>query len=446
MMDPKDDANWWLFSIDPKERGERITAADGVAREMNPPTPDGRHLLDYHSYIGLDRLLACQMPSSLVPDERAFIITHQLFELTFKMMIFDLAVVAATLSRLLEEDEGSFRSLCTGGEERFWLSALTASGRLVHSARTLLPASIGYLGEDETFSSREFRSFRPNLHPASGFQSAQFRLIQRALGKGNLLSVRLFPAEEYWKQYGAAENRGPASVVDPIILRGDEQTAAPPAGSPLHLAAMADDLSHRVLTRLAPTGEEGTGVPAISSREMEEALKSFRRLLSAQRDQQEVAGQKPADAQEKDRMAEEIFRGDLESAVERENLRRELLGSARAGALHLRTLAPGGYLARVLDRLAATDAALHGPQQNSFLSIHLRLTARRIKDLNDYAREEGKPDPPRGTGGGGIPYLAHVKSYLLPLFPALVAWLDGEERVSIGMELRPIIGVHRGQC
>jgi len=427
-MDPKHDANWWLFSIDPEKRGEKITTADGVAREVNPPTTDGRHLLDYRTYIGLDRLLACQTPSSLTPDERPFIISHQLLELTFKLMIFDLAVLATTFSRLLEEDEASFYSLCTGGEERFWLPALTASGRLVHSTRTVLPASFGYLGEDETFSSREFRSFRPNLHPASGFQSAQFRLIQRALGKGNLLSVRLFPAEEYWKQYEVAEDQGPASVMDPIILRGDEQTAAPSDGSSLHLVAMTDNLAHRVLARLAPTGKGGAGVPAISSGEVQEALESFRHLLSAQRNQQEAAGRKPADAQEKDRMAEAIFRGDLESAVNRENQRRELLGSARAGALYLRTLAPGGYLAQVLDRLAETDAALHGPQQTSFISIHLRLTARRIKDLYDYAREEGKPDPPRGTGGGGVPYLAHMKRYLLPLFPALAAWLGSNER------------------
>jgi len=233
--------------------------------------------------------------------------------------------LATTLTRLLEEDEESFRSLCTVGEERFWLPALTASGRLVHSARTMLPASLGYLGEDETFSSREFRSFRPNLHPASGFQSAQFRLIQRALGKENLLLVRLYPAEEYWKNYEAAEDRGPASVMDPIILRGDTRTAAPSPNSPLHLVAMTDDLAHRVLARLAPTGKEGTGVAAISSAEVEEALESFRRLLSAQRDQQEALGQKPADAQEKDRLAKSIFRGDLKSTVERENRRRELL-------------------------------------------------------------------------------------------------------------------------
>ena len=426
-MDMRDDVNWWLFSIDPEKRGERITAADGAAREVNPHLPDGRHLLDYRSYIGLDRLLACQVPSSLVPDERSFIVTHQLFELTFKLMIFDLAVVAATLSRLLEQDEGTFRTLCTGGEERFWLPARTASGRLVHSARSVLPSAIGYLGGDETFSSREFRSFRPNLHPASGFQSAQFRLIQRALGKGNLLPVRLFPAEEYRKEYEAAEDQGPSSVVDPIILRGDARTADPSPDSPLYLVAMTDDLAHRVLARLAPAGEERPGIPAISSKAVEEALGSFRRLLSAQRDQQERAGQKPADAQEKDRMTETIFRNDLQFAVEKENRRRDLLGATRSGALHLRNVARGGNLALVLDRLVATDEALHGPQQDSFLSIHLRLTARRIRDLYEYAREEAKPEPPRGTGGGGVPYLAHAKRYLLPLFPALVAWLHGEE-------------------
>jgi tryptophan 2,3-dioxygenase len=426
-MDRRNDANWWFFAIDPEARGARITEVDGV--EVNPSTRDGRHLLDYHTYIGLDRLLACQTPSSFVPDERPFIITHQLFELTFKLMIFDLAVVAATMSRLLEEEDEPFRFLCSGEEERFWLPALTASGRLVHSARTVLPAAIGYLGGDETFSSREFRSFRPNLHPASGFQSAQFRLIQRALGKGNLLPVRLFPAEEYRKQYEGGEDRGPATVVDPVILRGDARTADPSPGSPLHPAAMMDDLAHRVLARLAPAGKEGTGIPTISSGEVKEALESFRRLLFAQRDQQERAGQKPADAQEKDRAAEAIFRSDLESAVSRENRRRELLGAARAGAIHLRTLAPGGPLAQVLDRLAATDRALHGRQQDSFLSIHLRLTARRIKDLYDYAREEAKPEPPRGTGGGGVPYLAHVNRYLIPLFPALVAWFHEVNRL-----------------
>ena len=33
--------------------------------------------LDYSTYLALDTLLASQKPLSLVPDERAFIITHQ---------------------------------------------------------------------------------------------------------------------------------------------------------------------------------------------------------------------------------------------------------------------------------------------------------------------------------------------------------------------------------
>lgn len=430
-MDMWDDANWWLFSIDPSERGERITAADSGGREVNPATADGRHLLDYHGYIGLGRLLSCQAPSSRVPDERAFIITHQLFELAFKLMVFDLAVVARTFSRLMETDEGDFRRLCTGVDEGFWLPALTASSRLVYSGRTVLPACLGYLGHhedgDETFSSREFRCFRPNLHPASGFQSAQFRLIQQGLGKGNLLGIRLFPAEEYWRNYENGEDPGPARVVDPVILRQDAAIAAPSPGSPFHLAARLDDLAHRVLARLSPPGgASAPEVSAISPAQVEQALESFRCLLSAQRSLQEQVGEKPADARDKDRRAEALFRGDLEAAVERENRRRASLGPAREGAHSLRLSAPQGGLARVLDRLAEADTALHGPREESFLSLHLHLTARRIKDLSDLAHEEGKPEPPRGTGGGGVPYLAHVKRYLIPLFPALVAWLEAE--------------------
>lgn len=430
-MDVKDDANWWLFSIDPADRGNRITASDAGAREVNPVAADGRHLLDYQTYIGLDRLLACQAPSSRVPDERAFIITHQLFELAFKQMVFDLSVVAATLSTLLEKEEDVFRHLCIGADETFWLPALTASNRLFYAGRTVLPVCLGYLApaEDgnESFSSREFRSFRPNLQPASGFQSAQFRLIQRALGKENFLGIRIFPAEEYWRNYESGVDQGPARVVDPVILRGAAVFADPSPGSPLHPAATLDDLAHRVLARLCPTGgETAPGLPAISPEQVGEALEGFRRLLSSQRSLQEQAGEVPADAQEKDRRAETLFLGDLEAAVEMENRRRASLGPAREGARSLRSLVPHHGLAQVLDRLSETDAALHGPREESFLSYHLHVTARRIKDLSDLAHGEGKPEPPRGTGGGGVPYLAHVKRYLLPLFPALVAWRNAE--------------------
>jgi len=428
-MDLNSDANWWQYSIDPERRGDTIRTGPAGTREVNPSLHDGRRLLDYRTYTGLDRLLSCQLPASMVPDERAFITTHQLFELTFKQMIFDLSVVSATLTELLDLGDEKFHSLCTKADDSFWLPALTASGRLRYAAGTLLPSLTGLLGtsegKDETFSSLEFRKFRPNLQPASGFQSAQFRLIQRALGKGGLLGVRIFPAQEYWKNYEASDDRGLVRVTDPVILRDDSAIADPDPGSPPALAADLDNRAHRVLERLA--GPEGTGatrseIPSISHSDQEAAIEAFRLILSSQRNHQEKTGTKPTDAGEKDRTAEAVLRSDLEAAIRTENERRTALQSARSGAFHLHNIAPRGNLAAVLNRIVATDSALHGKQDGSFISLHFHLVAERIRDLYGYARKAGESEPLLGTGGGGAPYLGYVRKHLIPLFPALVAY------------------------
>lgn len=425
-MERSTDANWWQFAIDPEQRGEKITAAAAGLQEVNPLLPDGRRLLDYQTYLGLDQLLTCQLPSSQVPDERVFIVTHQFFELAFKLMIFDLTVVATTFARLLDRDNKELQTLCTGDDADFWLPARTASGRLTYTATSLLPAFAGLLARDETFSSEEFSKFRPHLQPASGFQSARFRLIQRALGKAGLLSVRLFPAQEYWKHYEAAEDRGPARVDDPVIMRADAAIVDPAPDSPLAAAAGLDDLAHRLLARLAAMGDAGTPpeIPAIPRSELERAVAGFCRLLSGQRSQQERAGTKPADAAEKDQAAVALFECDLESAIRVENERRAGLQAARRGAGFLHNNALQGELAQVLNRIVATDAALHGLQEGSFLSLHFRLVAARLRDLFAAARQAGSAEPPRGTGGGGLPYLKHTHENLIPLFPALIAWRD----------------------
>lgn len=425
-MERSTDANWWQFAIDPEQRGEKITAAAAGLQEVNPLLPDGRRLLDYQTYLGLDQLLTCQLPSSQVPDERVFIVTHQFFELAFKLMIFDLTVVATTFARLLDRDNKELQTLCTGDDADFWLPARTASGRLTYTATSLLPAFAGLLARDETFSSEEFSKFRPHLQPASGFQSARFRLIQRALGKAGLLSVRLFPAQEYWKHYEAAEDRGPARVDDPVIMRADAAIVDPAPDSPLAAAAGLDDLAHRLLARLAAMGDAGTPpeTPAIPRSELERAVAGFCRLLSGQRSQQERAGTKPADAAEKDQAAVALFECDLESAIRVENERRAGLQAARRGAGFLHNNALQGELAQVLNRIVATDAALHGLQEGSFLSLHFRLVAARLRDLFAAARQAGSAEPPRGTGGGGLPYLKHTHENLIPLFPALIAWRD----------------------
>jgi len=424
-MERSTDTNWWQFAIDPEQRGEKIAAEVAGLQEVNPPLPDGRRLLDYSTYLGLDQLLACQVPSSQVPDERVFIVTHQLFELAFKLMIFDLSVLATTFAKLLALNDGECHALCIGHDESFWLPARTAAGRLDYVAAALLPAFAGLLARDETFSSAEFSKFRPHLQPASGFQSARFRLIQRALGKAGLLAVRLFPAQEYWKDYEGGPDQGPARVVDPVILRAAAAIADPPPDSPLAPAAHLDDLAHRLLARLAAgANEPPAAVPLIPGSAVARAEADFHRLLVAQRCQQERAGSKPRDAAAKDEVAAALFGRDLESAIRAENERRSGLHRARQGAGWLHENAPQGELTQILNRIVATDVALHGQQEGSFLSLHFRLVTARLRDLFAAARQSGTAEPPRGTGGGGLPYLKHSHENLVPLFPALVAWRD----------------------
>src|SRR6478609_6658266 len=138
---------WWTFSVDPDIRGSN-------PRSRLPDDASGR-LLDYHAYLGLDKLLTAQAPSSLIPDERTFITTHQLFEITFKQMIFDLAVLAETCQWLLAvPDQGEFLRYITGCGD-FWRPALTAAARLRVSSKHLLPAIMQFFRnvEIETFSS-----------------------------------------------------------------------------------------------------------------------------------------------------------------------------------------------------------------------------------------------------------------------------------------------------
>jgi hypothetical protein len=122
-----------------------------------------------------------------------------------------------------------------------------------------------------------------------------------------------------------------------------------------------------------------------------------------------------------------MFRESFEAAVAAENARRESLKAARIGAFHLHYIAPRSHLAQVLNRLKSTDSALHGRQDDSFISLHYRLARETMQDLYEYARQIGEPEPPGGTGGGGVPYLGHARKNLIPLFPALIAYLDLED-------------------
>ena len=192
---------------------------------------------------------------------------------------------------------------------------------------------------------------------------------------------------------------------DPAVLGSGHARAAPAAGTPAAYAASLDRIAHALLARI-PGPEGAPAAPAvrrIHTSEVERAADRFRATL----------GRDPgADG----RAAADAFEADLGAAVAGENARRAGLGDARAGAYRLQTEAPASALNHVLSRIASLDDALHAPHADTFLTVHRQTVRRHVADDS-------------GTGGGGMPYLVTSQRFLLPLFPALVAYLDLEDMV-----------------
>jgi tryptophan 2,3-dioxygenase len=114
----------------------------------------------YGSYLCLDELLNCQRPATDEHDEMLFIVIHQVYELWFKQILHE----AALLRRRLDEGNAA--------------GALHTARRIAKILKTI----VGQLDVLETMTPRQFASFRPELGTASGFQSEQFRVIEKTLG------------------------------------------------------------------------------------------------------------------------------------------------------------------------------------------------------------------------------------------------------------------------
>src|ERR1700753_3273166 len=115
----------------------------------------------YSSYLRLDELLDCQRPLTAEHDELLFVIIHQVYELWFKQILHE----AALLQTRLE--------------------AGSSTGAL-HTARRIgkiLKTIVGQLDVLETMTPKQFASFRPSLGGSSGFQSHQFRELEAVLGR-----------------------------------------------------------------------------------------------------------------------------------------------------------------------------------------------------------------------------------------------------------------------
>ncbi len=112
--------------------------------------------LTYWDYIHLDTLLSLQVPRTYYPDEEIFIIYHQITELYFKLIIHE--------EKQIVDDKSD--------DPDFFIEKVK---RINNYYKALISSfSIMVRGMEK----EQFLKYRTALLPSSGFQSAQYRMIE----------------------------------------------------------------------------------------------------------------------------------------------------------------------------------------------------------------------------------------------------------------------------
>lgn len=121
--------------------------------------------LTYWDYIHLDTLLSLQNPKTSFPDEKIFIIYHQITELYFRLVLLEIEQIAINIP--------------VGPE--FFAERVDRIVRYFKNLESSFEIMTKGMDKDQ------FRKFRMALLPASGFQSAQFRFIE--IGSTDMINL-----------------------------------------------------------------------------------------------------------------------------------------------------------------------------------------------------------------------------------------------------------------
>jgi tryptophan 2,3-dioxygenase len=158
----------------------------------------------YWDYIQTDALLGLQTQRTTLPDEMVFIMYHQVNELLFKMILLEIKQVAKSDS----------------------LDVEVFTKHLMRISRyfDMLSSSFDIMGDG--MDKEQYMKFRNTLAPASGFQSAQYRMIEFASTELiNLIDVRFRATIDrdtafehayehlYWQAAGKNYNTGQKSIL-----------------------------------------------------------------------------------------------------------------------------------------------------------------------------------------------------------------------------------------
>ena len=160
--------------------------------------------ITYWDYIQTDALLGLQIPRTDQPDEMVFIMYHQVNELLFKMILWEIDQVAKT-------------------EE---VSAEKFSMHLMRISRYFDMLSNSFSVMADGMEREQYLKFRNTLTPASGFQSAQYRKIEFASTELiNLIDARFRDTIDrnspfknaydhlYWQAAGKNHTTGEKSIL-----------------------------------------------------------------------------------------------------------------------------------------------------------------------------------------------------------------------------------------
>ena len=112
--------------------------------------------ITYWDYIQTDALLNLQTQRTVLPDEMVFIMYHQVNELLFKMILWEID------------------QLCHN--ENPTTDFFTEKLRRISRYFDMLTSSFDIMGDG--MEVEQYMKFRNTLTPASGFQSAQYRMIE----------------------------------------------------------------------------------------------------------------------------------------------------------------------------------------------------------------------------------------------------------------------------
>lgn len=144
---------------------------------MGQPTMTSNKLT-YNTYLKIKEVTSLQFPLSnpQAHDEMLFIVIHQVYELWFKLIIFELNGIIKNV----QKDQ--------------WLPSFHSLERVCEILKVL----VQQLDILETMTPVEFNRFRSHINPASGFQSLQFRELEMLSGADKTEYDKLKPFEPEW--------------------------------------------------------------------------------------------------------------------------------------------------------------------------------------------------------------------------------------------------------